>query len=411
MRGLIVCLALVFARGQFLEEKGETGFIDLEGSYKLFYWLFHTRDNNKSAPLVMWLEGGPGCSALISIFAENGPFRFGKEGNLERHEESWNKRANLLFIDQPLGTGYSNSSNTTRIPEDEEAAWKDFIVFLRKFFEGHPDLRNKDFYLTGHSYAGHYVPYFSAKILQEQKGASPLPLNFKGVAIGNGFFKGSTQALSYAKFNLEHGLYDRPFSYIASSIVYHLLDIFANIGMLRQAFFFFDIGRQISNGHKPRFNMYNINLADAYNRTYLTNFANNDTRRNTIGVADRSWIGCSPYVMMRMVDKDFYADMTPYFQEIVKRENNLKVILYSGMLDWITNTEGVFKYLEEVSWEAKEEFMAKEWITHKVNENDTVEYKQASNFFFYKVPAAGHMICVEKPKVGTFILNKLMGLS
>lgn len=156
--------------------------------------------------------------------------------------------------------------------------------------------------MTAHSYGGHYVPYFTYKIQEEQKSNS-LPLKLKGVAIGNEFFKGSTQALAYAKFNKDNNLYDRPLSYMASSIVYYLVDIFAKLGALKQAFFFFELGRQISNGFEPRFNMYNRELPKAYNRTFLIQYANSDKGRDLMGVGRRTWEGCSAAVMLRMMEK------------------------------------------------------------------------------------------------------------
>jgi len=415
MKSLFLFLAFTLVYAQISpEDKGETGFITVHEKgtekYQLFYWLFKPQNESvNNPPIIFWLEGGPGCSSLLCVFRENGPYRF-KEGEPKPvwNKYTWSDKAYLLYIDQPLGTGYSNCSDTSLIPEDQKGVSKHLMIFLEKFFEKYPLLENKDFYVTGHSYGGHYVPYFTHDLLKRQsKTEKRLPLNLKGVAIGNGFFKGSTQSLAYAKFNLDNNLYDRPFSYIASSIVYRLVDIFAKFGALRQAYFFFQLGRKISNGFESRFNIYNREMAKGYDGTKLMQYANSDEGRGKMGVGDRLWIPCSPKVMERMIDKDFYADMTYYLQEVIK--SGLKVVLYSGVLDWICCTEGVIMYLEEISWEGKEKFFAQEWKNFTVNETVAGEYKEVDKFTFYKVYNAGHMTTIEKPEVGTYIIDKLTG--
>jgi len=413
MKSLLFSLAFTLVCAQILDDDyGETGFIPIptkEGvKSELFYWLFGPRNKNDSAPIIFWLEGGPGCSSLLCAFAENGPYRF-KGKDLVLNDETWSRKSYLLYIDQPLGTGYSNCSDISLIPEDQKGVSKHLMIFLEEFFKKYEKLRGKDFYVTGHSYGGHYVPYFTYDLLQRQKdNKTRLPLELKGVAIGNGFFKGSTQSLAYAKFNRDNELYDnRTFSYIASSIVYHLVDIFAKFGALRQAFFFFELGRKISNGHQSRFNIYNYRLKNSYNRTLLVEYTKNKTARDLMKVGDREWISCSPQVMRRMVDKDFYADMTFYLQEVIN--STLKVVLYSGVLDWICCTEGVMMYLEEISWKGKEKFFASEWEDFTVDGELAGQSITVDKFTFYKVYDAGHMITIEKPKVGTYIIDGLTG--
>ena len=94
----------------FLNEDHEPGFIKVkdDGS-DLFYWLFRSRGNTAEDPLVFWLQGGPGCSSELAVFFENGPFTINDDLTLQRNDESWNSYSNIVFIDQPTGTGFSNS--------------------------------------------------------------------------------------------------------------------------------------------------------------------------------------------------------------------------------------------------------------------------------------------------------------
>merc|ERR1719359_23928 len=72
-----------------------------------FYWFFESRKSPKHAPLVLWLTGGPGCSSEIALFTENGPCQVTKDGRTTRvNPYSWNRKANIVFVDQPAGTGF-----------------------------------------------------------------------------------------------------------------------------------------------------------------------------------------------------------------------------------------------------------------------------------------------------------------
>ena len=84
----------------------------------MFYWLFPSRSDPDKDPLVIWLTGGPGCSSELAVFVENGPMRLEK-GVPVKNEISWNNNANLLYLDQPIGTGYSHGS-IFNLPKNED---------------------------------------------------------------------------------------------------------------------------------------------------------------------------------------------------------------------------------------------------------------------------------------------------
>lgn len=83
---------------------------------QLFYWLFESRNDPATDPLILWLSGGPGCSSLMALFVENGPYkiveRVDGEGVadssrlLRLNPHSWNSNATVIYLEQPAGTGY-----------------------------------------------------------------------------------------------------------------------------------------------------------------------------------------------------------------------------------------------------------------------------------------------------------------
>lgn len=99
------------------------------GSNYMWYWYFETRDNNPDAPLVFWFNGGPGSSSMFGLFFENGPYIFEKDFVLKERVIAWNNNANVIFIDQPLGTGFSTVDDKS-MPRTRKNIADDFYTFL-----------------------------------------------------------------------------------------------------------------------------------------------------------------------------------------------------------------------------------------------------------------------------------------
>jgi len=129
------------------------------------------------------LTGGPGCSSETALFYENGPFTINDDMSLKINDYSWNDVSNIVFVDQPLGTGFSEGK-LIDFAHDEDDVAESMGKFLVGFLEQNPEFKGRDFFITGESYAGHYIPaiahYYRFNMGQ-------LDLNFKGIAIGNGW--------------------------------------------------------------------------------------------------------------------------------------------------------------------------------------------------------------------------------
>ncbi|KAK2420966.1 serine carboxypeptidase [Trifolium repens] len=142
--------------------------VDTNHQRKLFYYFVEAEVHPASKPLVLWLKEGPGCSSVgQGAFSEHGPFKPTKKGGLVRNKFSWNKEANMLYLDSPTGVGFSYSANTSDyyMVTDEMTAI-DNLVFLQHWFAKFPTFRNNDFFITGESYAGHYAPQHVELILR-----------------------------------------------------------------------------------------------------------------------------------------------------------------------------------------------------------------------------------------------------
>ncbi|KAI4346670.1 hypothetical protein L6164_007547 [Bauhinia variegata] len=153
----------------------------------LFYWLTEATQNPLTKPLVIWLNGGPGCSSVAYGASEEiGPFRINKTASgLYLNKFSWNTVANLLFLETPAGVGFSYSNRSSDLLDtgDRRTA-KDSLEFVIQWLERFPRYKNREVYITGESYAGHYVPQLAKEIMNYNKKAKH-PINLKGIMVGN----------------------------------------------------------------------------------------------------------------------------------------------------------------------------------------------------------------------------------
>nr|XP_016510618.1 PREDICTED: serine carboxypeptidase-like 40 isoform X2 [Nicotiana tabacum] len=157
--------------------------VDPTAGRNLFYYFVESPQDSGSKPLVLWLNGGPGCSSLGGgAFGEVGPFRVSKDGSLQRNQFSWISEANIIFLESPAGVGfsYTNTSTDYNSSGDRTTAI-DSYTFLVNWLERFPEYKTRDFYLTGESYAGHYVPQLAQLILLHNNYTNHTIINLKGI--------------------------------------------------------------------------------------------------------------------------------------------------------------------------------------------------------------------------------------
>jgi carboxypeptidase C (cathepsin A) len=144
----------------------------------MFYALFESRPDKDGArdteydPLLIWLRGSPGCSASAQMFSETGPYNvkmdelFG-EPRLELNAHSWNNFTNIMYLDAPVGTGYSFKRGQDKRKRDYniDQIVHDFVNFMKMFYDKHESFRGRELYLVAQDFtAGSYLPAFAAAI-------------------------------------------------------------------------------------------------------------------------------------------------------------------------------------------------------------------------------------------------------
>ncbi|CAN7090183.1 unnamed protein product [Brassica rapa subsp. narinosa] len=183
--------------------------VDSETGRSLFYYFVEADTQPETKPLTLWLNGGPGCSSVGGgAFTELGPFYLPTydDRGLRINSMSWNKASNLLFVDSPAGVGWSYSNTSSDYNTGDETTASDMLVFLLRWFNKFPELKARHLFLTGESYAGHYIPQLADAIHSYNRQSSGFKINVKGIAIGNPLLKLDTDTSASYDFLWSHGI-------------------------------------------------------------------------------------------------------------------------------------------------------------------------------------------------------------
>ncbi|KAJ9176107.1 hypothetical protein P3X46_011454 [Hevea brasiliensis] len=176
--------------------KHYSGYVSV-GEKNLFYYLVVSERNPSKDPVVLWLNGGPGCSSFDGFVYEHGPFNFearkpkGSLPILHLNPYSWSKVSTIIYLDSPAGVGFSYSKNETEYVTGDLKTAADTHSFLLKWFGLYPEFLSNPFYVAGESYAGVYVPTLTSEILKGIKAGAKPTINLKGYVVGNGVTDGN----------------------------------------------------------------------------------------------------------------------------------------------------------------------------------------------------------------------------
>ncbi|KAI0789565.1 serine carboxypeptidase [Abortiporus biennis] len=180
--------------------KQRSGFLDISPSRSLFFWFFESRNDPGNAPLMLWLNGGPGCSSIASgLLFEHGPCFIADEGNSTiRNSHSWNEVVNIIYLDSPIGTGFSHSTDGSKVDTLADVA-VDVYAFMQVFLNHFSEYSAAPFHIAGESWGGHYVPTVANYIFQRNKELIYAPrrgilkINLSSVILANGLTEPATQ--------------------------------------------------------------------------------------------------------------------------------------------------------------------------------------------------------------------------
>jgi serine carboxypeptidase-like clade 2 len=152
-------------------------------------------------------DGGPGCSGLLGLGTEFGPFLFEKDGILSSNPNTWNQVANILYVEQPAGVGFSYYTDESDRKVGDNRAAVDNYQLIVEFLNRFPERRSNEFYIASESYGGHYIPHLAREILDRNTEGA---INFRGFLIGNPYVDPFSNDVTMVQTYYMHGLIALP---------------------------------------------------------------------------------------------------------------------------------------------------------------------------------------------------------
>lgn len=189
-----------------------SGLLNITASKSLHYIFTKSENDPANDPVLLWYNGGPGCSSLLGFFQENGPWVINDGGSeIVRNPFPWNRKANVLWLEQPAGVGYSWGENIASLSASDSSSGVDAVAAMKLWYARFPAFTTNKLFLSGESYAGIYVPYLAWQIYQHNEQArydttlAKIPL--EGILTGNSCadwdFDGDVTTMeTVARFNM-----------------------------------------------------------------------------------------------------------------------------------------------------------------------------------------------------------------
>eukprot|EP01059_Diplonema_ambulator_P034346 TRINITY_DN7634_c0_g1_i1.p1 TRINITY_DN7634_c0_g1~~TRINITY_DN7634_c0_g1_i1.p1 ORF type:complete len:471 (+),score=157.78 TRINITY_DN7634_c0_g1_i1:63-1475(+) len=220
--------------GTTLGFKQYSGYMPINDGHgtELFFWFVESQRNPANDPVVLWMNGGPGSSSIAyGFWTEHGPFRLAEDGmggyKPELYPYSWNRIANVIYLEAPAGVGFSFSPDRTKYENITDAqSSHDNFLFLEAWFNVFTQFKSNDFFITAESYGGHYGPTLAEQLIDNNNS-----INMKGLLIGNPGINSdwyyNVNEYAFVTFMWSHGLIPES-AYFASVAACGWNDFFSN---------------------------------------------------------------------------------------------------------------------------------------------------------------------------------------
>lgn len=401
--------------------------VNRENGRALFYWFFEAQTEPSKRPLLLWLNGGPGCSSIgYGAAVELGPLRVKRYGaGLEFNKYAWNKEANLLFLESPVGVGfsYTNTSSDLSILNDgfvAEDAYSFLVNWLRRF----PQYQAHDFYISGESYAGHYVPQLAELVYDRNKDRKNYPyINFKGFIVGNPETNDYYDSKGLVEYAWSHS--------VVSDQVYRLVNRVCDFKLINWTDECNNAMNKVFDQYKD-IDIYNIyapkcNLAQTSSSTYETkakmsfsgrrrmysgydpcfsNYAEEyfnkpEVKKSLHAHVDGKWQVCNDSILSTY--KFTVFSILPIYSKLIKA--GLRIWIYSGDADGRVPVIGSRYCVEALGLPLKSQWQP--WYHKKQVGGRFVEYQGLT---MVTIRGAGHLVPLNKPEEALVLIRTyLMG--
>ncbi|RIB18525.1 peptidase S10, serine carboxypeptidase [Gigaspora rosea] len=393
----------------------------------IFFWLIRNQFTADRQRLIIWLND-PGCSSLSGLFFEVGPWRLIDSQTLTSANESWNQYANLLFVDQPVGSGYSFTFDSNNYLRNFTTESTGFLQFLDAFITIFPEFTQEEMYIAGENYAGTLISYVASAILARNNQTSTptnLRYNLQGIAIGNGWIDPRTQYTAQYTYALSNNLISGIYKTLIDSQLALCLEALRNSTTVRvdsceQTFGLIVNSTEIGDGNNATcVNKYDIRDRTSrfpacgddwpYSLPTLQTYLNRQDVITAIhaNVTNLTWIGCNAAVTRLLFNSDRSGPAFNLFPDILRQ---IKVLLFDGDSDLICNSNGTESWIRRMTWNNATGFQNQTttpWIVNNVISGRMISERNLTYVIVYN---SSRMVPADQPRIRD-VMYRFMGLN
>uniref|UniRef100_A0A670Y9N4 Carboxypeptidase vitellogenic like n=1 Tax=Pseudonaja textilis TaxID=8673 RepID=A0A670Y9N4_PSETE len=354
--------------------------VNMTYNSNLFFWFFPAQDQPEKAPVLLWLQGGPGGTSMFGLFVEHGPYVVQKNLSLTERKFPWTSKFSMLYIDNPVGTGFSFTDELKGYAKNEDDVGRDLYSAIVQFFQLFPDYQKNDFYATGESYAGKYVPAVGYYIHSNNPTAK-IKINFKGVAIGDGLCDPEVMLGGYAEFLYQIGLVDEK----------------QRIYVQNQT----NLGQQYIQQKK-----WKKAFEEPEDQEYFGKLLSLPNIRKSIHVGNLTFHDGS--IVEEHLIEDIMKTIKPWLAVLM---DNYRVLLYNGQLDIIVAASLTERFLPTVPWSKAKEYKNAERIVWRIHDKDpdVAGYvRQVGEFYQVIVRGGGHILPYDQPERALDMMDRFI---
>jgi carboxypeptidase D len=399
--------------------------LDEERETNYFFWKF-VKQSTAFNRTVIWLNGGPGCSSMDGALMETGPLRVNEEGRLTVNSGSWYEAADLIFVDQPGGTGFSTTKDYDR---ELTKVGEDFVVFLNEYLKIFTEDQEKEIYLAGESYAGQYIPFIADAVFKSNE-LNDTKINLKGLLIGNGWIDPNVQSMSYIPFLIDSGIIKSDDKFLPDLLKeQERCQNEISSGSGRDRFSLVDceniLMRILSytrDTSKPKaeqcINMYDTRLRDSYpscgmnwppDLPYVQAWLQKDevvTALNLDKTKIKKWRECDDQVSKFLKNIESKPSIQ-FFPDLLQK---VSIMLFNGNKDMICNNYGVLDMISKMTWGGSTGFGDDvEELDWRYNNASTGSIRASKNLTFVDVYDSSHMVPFDKSEDSRGLFDIFVG--
>lgn len=395
--------------------KSYSGYLTVNETYNsnLFFWFFPAQTKPETAPVLLWLQGGPGGTSMFGLFVENGPYVVSENMTLSARKFSWTSKYSVLYIDNPVGTGFSFTDDDKGYARNENDVARDLYSALTQFFQIYYEYQKNEFYATGESYAGKYVPAIGYYI-HTHNSAAKVKINFKGVAIGDGLCDPEVMLGGYAEFFYQTGMMDEN----QKQYVQEQTDLGVMYIQQKKWIKAFEVFDTLLNGDTTSYasfyenatgckNYYNfLQCQEPPEQEYFGKFLSFPEVRKSIHVGNLTFHDGTE--VEKHLLEDVMKTVKPWLAVLM---DNYRVLIYSGQLDVIVAAPLTERFLPTVPWSKVEKYKKADRFYWKVHPNDSEVagyVRQVDDFYQVIIRGGGHILPFDQPEASFDMIDRFI---